>query len=587
MDLIQEVAVRRFRSIPDLNMTVGELTALVGGNGSGKSNILRALNLYFNGEVEAGDALNLQRDVHRPWSKKKPVIEVGAHFKLSKSFSIHKSLTESFKKVGITAAGEVSIWKSWSAGTSPDEPPVVQVRVGRQLEAAAENDALVGDDARVAERFLRLIHYRYLPNHEHPSQVLLAEQAAVQEELIKAVRRKRTKDGTGTVVGERFDAALEAMSDAAGALVEPINAGIRNAAGPIESLQLATPEDWAQVVWSLTFQLKATGMEPLSFPLHGSGSQSQAMYQMLYFLDTQFAASFGWHQATVWALEEPESFLHADLKNELVMFLIEKCAGDRFQALLTTHDLVIASAATERQWIELASGDSRATALTAPQLADRSISAGISTFVHPLHLTAMKPTLLLEGPSDVWYTAEAYRHAGRINPWDIRYLDEIEHGAGGGKDPLKKYLKSNQAALRARPTQSPVVVVLDWEVSEDEVRRVNDLLAAHPLSSATRWPADKANPKLAASWVGIERFLGTDLVVATATASPNSGMTMTVGVAPMWELAPQRKNEAKALLLKECQKRNEKVDLDHLIALLDWLEAQLPSVGGQTPIPGV
>ncbi len=570
-----------------MNVTVGELTAIVGGNGSGKSNILRALNLYFNGEVEADDALTLQRDVHRPWSKKTPVIDIGVDFKLPNSFSIHKALTESFKKVGIKAGGQMSIWKTWSSGPSPDEPPVVQIRLASTPADAADAQALADDDARAAERFLQLIHFRYLPNHEHPSQVLVAEQAAVQEALIKALRRKRTKDATGAAVGERFDAALKAMSDAAEALVEPINAGLRNAAGPIESLQLATPEDWAQVIWSLAFQLKATGMEPIAFPLHGSGSQSQAMYQMLFFLDTQFAASFGWHQATIWAIEEPESFLHADLKNELVSFLIEKSSGDRFQALVTTHDLVVASAAAERQWIELVSGDSRAEPLTALELADRSISAGISSFVHPLHLTAMKPTLLLEGPSDVWYVNEAYRQAGRTNPWDLRYLDEIETGAGGGKDSLKKYLKTNQAALRARPSQSPVVVVLDWEVKEGEVQEFSKLVAAHPFSSAARWPADKSNPDLADSWVGIERYLGTDLVEATASAHPGAGMTKTVAANPVWELAPKRKDEAKGWLINECQTRNDRDDLAYLIALLDWLEAQLPSVGAQAPIPGM
>lgn len=587
MHLVQAVAIRRFRSIADVNVAVGELTAIVGGNGSGKSNILRALNLYFNGEVEAGDALDLQRDVHRPWNKKTPVIDVGVDFKLPDSFSIHTKLTESFKNVGIKAGGQMSIWKTWSAGPSPDEPPVMEIRLGPTLADAADANALSDDDARAAERFLQLIRFRYLPNHEHPSQVLVAEQAAVQEALIKALRRKRTKDATGTAVGERFDAALKAMSDAAEALVEPINSGLRNAAGPIESLELATPEDWAQVVWSLAFQLKATGMEPIAFPLHGSGSQSQAMYQMLFFLDTQFAASFGWHQATIWAIEEPESFLHADLKNELVAFLIEKSGGDRFQALLTTHDLILASAAHERQWIELASGDSRAESLTATELADRSISAGISTFVHPLHLTAMKPTLLLEGPSDVWYVSEAYRHAARTNPWELRYLDEIEPGAGGGKESLKKYLKANQAALRARSSQSPVIVLLDWEVPEAEVQHVARLAAAHPWSTATRWPADKSNPDLAKSWVGIERFLGTALVEATATRHPDAGMTITVGANRTWELAPQRKDEAKKLLLRECQQRDDGRDLTHLTALLDWVEGHLPATGAQMPIPGV
>lgn len=142
MHLIHAVSIRRFRSISDMTIAVGELTAIVGGNGSGKSNILRPLNLCFNGEVEAGDPLRLQRDVHRPWNKKTPVIDVAVEFKLPKTFSIHKSLVEPLKKVGVTAGGHACIQKTWLAGGSPDEPPVVEIRIGASLTgaAAAEED---------------------------------------------------------------------------------------------------------------------------------------------------------------------------------------------------------------------------------------------------------------------------------------------------------------------------------------------------------------------------------------------------------------------------------------------------------------
>jgi hypothetical protein len=58
------------------------------------------------------------------------VIDVGVDFKLPDSFSIHTKLTESFKNVGIKAGGQMSIWKTWSAGPSPDEPPVMEIRLG-------------------------------------------------------------------------------------------------------------------------------------------------------------------------------------------------------------------------------------------------------------------------------------------------------------------------------------------------------------------------------------------------------------------------------------------------------------------------
>ena len=254
---------------------------------------------------------------------------------------------------------------------------------------------------------------------------------------------------------------------------------------------------------------------------------------------------------------------------------------------LTTHDLVFAAAAEQRQWITLEGGDSTAQSLTASNLADRSISEGVSPFVHPLNLTAMKPTLLLEGPSDVWYVNEAYRHAGRTNPWEVRYLKDVDPAAAGGKDALKQYLKVNQAALRARPTQSPVVAILDWEVKDGELESIRTLIEVHPRSTASRWRADDANADLAESWVGIERYLATALVEAVASAHPDAGMTRQAGGSTLWELAPQKKDKAKRLLITVCAERDQPDDLRRIIDLLPWLESLLGPPPSQAPLPGL
>lgn len=43
--MIREVTIHNFKSIPDLEMSLGRVNVLIGANGAGKSNILEALAL--------------------------------------------------------------------------------------------------------------------------------------------------------------------------------------------------------------------------------------------------------------------------------------------------------------------------------------------------------------------------------------------------------------------------------------------------------------------------------------------------------------------------------------------------------------
>lgn len=56
MQIIKSIEIRNFRSIKNItrNFAVTDLNIFVGKNDNGKSNILRALNLFFNNETEAG-----------------------------------------------------------------------------------------------------------------------------------------------------------------------------------------------------------------------------------------------------------------------------------------------------------------------------------------------------------------------------------------------------------------------------------------------------------------------------------------------------------------------------------------------------
>lgn len=64
MQIIKSIQIRKFRSIKSLtrDLAPSHLNILVGQNDKGKSNILRALNLFFNNETDAGQQFRFEDD---------------------------------------------------------------------------------------------------------------------------------------------------------------------------------------------------------------------------------------------------------------------------------------------------------------------------------------------------------------------------------------------------------------------------------------------------------------------------------------------------------------------------------------------
>ncbi|MGQ6388546.1 AAA family ATPase, partial [Serratia sp. IR-2025] len=87
--MIRLISVKNFRSIQNNVIPIEEITTFVGKNDAGKSNILRCLNLFFNGETdqrtpyEFGADFNINAKVHKQRAKE-IVIELG--LKLPKSY---------------------------------------------------------------------------------------------------------------------------------------------------------------------------------------------------------------------------------------------------------------------------------------------------------------------------------------------------------------------------------------------------------------------------------------------------------------------------------------------------------------------
>ena len=68
---ISSIEIKKFRSIWSSEVSLKDFNIFVGANDAGKSNIIKALNLFFNGETDYGEPFDFERDFSQLYELKK------------------------------------------------------------------------------------------------------------------------------------------------------------------------------------------------------------------------------------------------------------------------------------------------------------------------------------------------------------------------------------------------------------------------------------------------------------------------------------------------------------------------------------
>lgn len=137
MKLIEGISIEGLRSIQSQQLAeVGPINAFVGKNSSGKSNALRALNIFFNGAIEPGKEIDFSRDHYEqePRIRKRKRISVTIDFSLPDNFNLRKGL-EPLKALGT----EFSISRVWELDPLRRPYEILEARSeGRLIDNGAE-----------------------------------------------------------------------------------------------------------------------------------------------------------------------------------------------------------------------------------------------------------------------------------------------------------------------------------------------------------------------------------------------------------------------------------------------------------------
>ena len=562
MRFIHGFRITDFRSIASCELAgIGDVVPIVGLNGSGKSNLLRALNLFFNDYIEGEDRLDLSRDFREPGRKAKKRISIEVD--LSYGTGLRKEFEDALQEIA-GGSSDITLRKVFSID------PVTGF-VATEFSASpigGEPTVLGPDEVRLAVRLLNAFRFRYIPNHVHPTVLLRQEEQSIRRMLFDRM-------GKSKALGS---AEIQRIQSTAADLMRPIQRELTSATGEIRAVELATPEDWKDLVWAFGLRLQTAGGQTYEAILHGSGVQSVLAYNVLHSIDTSFSGSFGWRKGAIWAIEEPESFLHSSLQSALAQSFSNYADADRLQILLTTHSPAFLGSADDGIAVDKpANRNSEFSLVGRHELIRLAHRAGVAPFAHPLHTGPLKPMLLVEGKHDRELITRAFEVSDLVSPFEIIALEDLEETLTGGEDQIASYLANNLSAVRARPEASPIVVLLDWEVADRKIQRCNDVLKVHPTSKCVKWPEALKNAELSPRWVGIEAFLSTSLIEAVA---PALGLTLTRPVpagSESWKYDVQRADlsATKGALHELIRSRNKREDIEPLVASLPWVSSQL------------
>lgn len=305
--MIERIEIQYFRSIYSIVITnTRDLNIFTGKNDVGKSNILRALNLFFNNcIVEEGDYqfqgnYNLQRleEVRRDTIKGKQFIQVKLTFRRGKQYE--KTLPEKF-----------TVTKKWNRDSLT---PQISDNIEQQL---TKQGRVYNDRVRASlTRYLNRIKYIYVPaiKDKHIFENML-------ERLQNTVYEKKLSDNvTLTDTMERlFDNVIQTTSE--------LSKEFRGATN-IESM-IATPNSVTDLYRTLNIVTKADG-HLVRLEDRGDGIQVRYIPSILNYLSMNATEKY------IWGFEEPENSLEYNMAREMAEDFYNKYKNNNI-IFLTTH----------------------------------------------------------------------------------------------------------------------------------------------------------------------------------------------------------------------------------------------------------
>ena len=308
------IHIQNFRSIRDMRIKPAELAVLVGRNDVGKSNVLRALNLFFTGYTSPQLPLDFDNDhnvFHEPNRRAKD-------FRVTLEISLPDSYREN--------NGDFVVWEKRWRRESPQ--PTYESCSGRRVRETRQHTT-VADAVEIPHRsrvrgLLRNINYVYVP--------------AIKDTEYFGELRARIYGVLAEAAAKTFHDSSQAFEHSISEHLRDLTEDIRNTLG-FES-RMALPRDLSHVFESLDFLSADTD---ISLESRGDGIKARHIPMILKFMADKLHSMQGpgsTPHTFIWGYEEPENSLELASCVELADQLQGYAQNGIAQIFLTTHSPV-------------------------------------------------------------------------------------------------------------------------------------------------------------------------------------------------------------------------------------------------------
>lgn len=312
MQLIKNIYIKNFRSIKEVSIDCRKLNIFSGLNDAGKSTVLKALNLFFNGETDFNTPFNFEVDYNKNArvSKKTKEIVIRIEFNLPDSYtSTKQSFPIAFQEKRFTPHGEPSLQSTLDEITTRSR----------------------ANQKNLLSRFFASIEYVYVPAFKD---------IQVQQKLLQKLADLEIVDESKiSSVNEDIQNRLQEMQK----ILQELGMSFQTKF----EIPMYGKDFWNHLDINTTYDnfsdiqqtLKRRQAKPHA--ISGKGYDIPLLYRGEGIKSKFIPAFLSWYQSVstkqiIWGIDEPENSLEIEAARKLANLFINEYSK-RNQIFITTH----------------------------------------------------------------------------------------------------------------------------------------------------------------------------------------------------------------------------------------------------------